>query len=184
MRAPGLRAFSTHPMREQQSVIQPGTPAPEFRLQSPAIGTASIQELVRGMRPALVVFFKMECPTCRLAFPFMERIWQRSQSGDGCGFLGIGQNSETEIQQFFERMGATFPWAPDSEPYEVSDRYGITNVPTLFLLDEHGVILRTAVGFSRPALELISQELLARVGVESQPLFAESDRGVPVLQPG
>ncbi|MBL8693583.1 MAG: TlpA family protein disulfide reductase [Planctomycetes bacterium] len=172
-------------MRDQQTVIQPGTPAPEFRLQSPAIGAASIQELVRGMRPALVVFFKTECPTCRLAFPFIERIWHRAQSGgEGCGFLGIGQNSELEIQQFFERMGATFPFAADSEPYEVSDRYGITNVPTLFLLDEHGVILRTAVGFSRPALEQISQEFLARVGVEAQPLFAESDRGVPVLQPG
>ncbi|HKE01412.1 MAG TPA: TlpA disulfide reductase family protein [Planctomycetota bacterium] len=167
--------------------LAPGSLLPDFDLPLVGGGRARSSDFVGRGRATLVVFFKTECPTCKLAFPFLQRIWERVRaSGDGAAsFLSIAQNRAEEIPAFFAGYGATFPVATEGEPYPVADACGITNVPTLFVADEHGVVLKTTVGFSRAELDAVVRELESRAGsATGASLFRESDSGVPVLQPG
>jgi peroxiredoxin len=167
-------------------MITVGSSCPTFDLPLVGGGRVRSQDLTKVGRPALVVLFKTECPTCRLAFPFLQRIWDRVRRlPEAAGFLAIAQNPPGEIPAFFAQYGATFPCATDVEPYPASNAFEITNVPSLFLLDEHGVIVRASVGFSRKEYDEIADELLAHAGAPRLgSLFSDVDAGVPVLQPG
>ena len=54
----------------------------------------------------VLAFFKISCPTCQLAFPFLERI---HSSGTGLEFTGISQDDDAATEQFLKRYGITFP---------------------------------------------------------------------------
>jgi peroxiredoxin len=167
-------------------MLNAGTPAPPFELTLVGGGRASASQLSADAKPSLLVFFKTECPTCRLAFPFLQRIWKRVEKAPHpAGFLAIAQNAPADIPGFMAGYGATFPVATESEPYATADRYEIANVPSIFLLDEHGVILQTAVGFARHEYDALAEELLSRAGAgKLGSLFTAADASVPVLQPG
>ncbi|MFN0205336.1 MAG: peroxiredoxin family protein [Planctomycetota bacterium] len=167
-------------------MIQPGSLAPDFKLPLVGGGFATRDLLIEGGRPGLLVFFKTECPTCRLAFPILQRMYSRVQSDSKLsGFLAIAQNSAAELPEFFVKYGAAFPVAHESDPYPVANAYQITNVPTIFLLEEHGVILRTAVGFNRNEFDTLTKEMLSRAGAPAgASLFTSADAGLPALQPG
>lgn len=167
-------------------MLEPGTLAPEFDLPLLSGGRATRRSLQQGDRAALVVFFKTECPTCRLAFPFLQRIAARvRRAPEPAGFLGIAQNGLGDLPEFLEKHRADFPVASEGDPWQASEAYGVTNVPSLFLLDEHGVILRASAGFSKSEFEEISAEILARSGAAGEaPLFTSADASVPALQPG
>lgn len=173
-------------MKLQNSSISPGDPAPDFKLPLLGGGFATRASLLEGGRAAMLVFFKLECPTCRLAFPFFQRIYARlASAGGGAGFLAVAQNSAAELPEFLAKYEATFPCAMDAEPWDVSYFYQITNVPTMFLLDGHGVILRTAVGFNKKELDIFCNELLSHAGAApAGSLFTDADAHLPQLQPG
>jgi peroxiredoxin len=172
-----LKTFAT--------LLAPGAPAAPFDLPLVGGGRIDLDSLLEGTRGALLVFFKTECPTCKLAFPFLQRIWERVPRSVGFGFLAIAQNAASELPGFLAHYGATFPVASESEPYAVSQAYRLTNVPTLFLIDERGIVQSSTVGFSREAYDSLLEATLARIGREpSGSLFTEADAGVPALQPG
>jgi peroxiredoxin len=173
-------------------MISPGSKARAFDLLLAASAgkRARLAELTANA-PVLVVFFKTECPTCKLAFPILERIWKRLRDVKGTGeMVAIAQNHPSEIPSFAKTYGATFPIATEDEPYEASNAYEVTNVPSLFLVDEHGVVLRTAVGFSRQELDALAKEFVARAAPPAagprpaDSLFTAADAGLPALQPG
>jgi len=169
------------------TALPPGVPAPAFDLPRLGGGRATLLDLVPGGRPAVLAFFKTECPTCKLAFPFLERMWRRFQAaGDGrIGFLAVAQNPLEELPAFLQGYGATFPVASELDPYAVSDAYGITNVPTIFTLDDRGVITRTSVGFARSELDAVTAEATELAGSrDAASIFGSADSGVPILQPG
>lgn len=173
-------------MKIQTSALEPGSAAPEFDLPLAGGGRASRTSVAGAGRSGLLIFFKTECPTCKLAFPYLQRIYARIRNlAEPPGFLAIAQNHAGELPEFLSKYDATFPVATELEPFAASYAYGITNVPSIFLIDEHGVVLKTVVGFNKKELESILRELLARSGAPAGgPLFTDADAGVPPMQPG
>lgn len=162
--------------------LEKGTRAPEFTLPSDDGKKAfALKGLLDG-KGAVLAFFKTECPTCQLEFPFVERI-AKTLAGTGVNLVGIGQNPGKEIGSFRKAFGVSFPIATDLAPYSVSAAYGLTTVPTLFLLDPKGTIRRTEIGFSKENLEGFLRDACALAGTKSPGLFRPSDE-VPALQPG
>jgi peroxiredoxin len=163
-----------------------GTAASPFDLPLVGGGRATLAEYRREGRAVLVVFFKTECPTCKLAFPILQRMWKRASAAEEpAGFLAIAQNAPGEIPGFCNNYGATFPVATEGDPYAVSNAYEVTNVPTLYIVDENGVIVRARMGFSRADYDELSADLTARGGKsDARSLFTASDSGLPLLQPG
>ena len=57
------------------AALEAGTQAPQFELPAMDGSRFSLQDaLTRG--PVVAAFFKISCPVCQYAFPFLERIYK------------------------------------------------------------------------------------------------------------
>jgi len=136
--------------------------------------------LERG--PVVAGFFKVSCPVCQFTFPFLERLYKR-YGGDGVTFLGISQDDARATQNFAKEYGVTFPLLLDENGYPVSNAYGLTNVPTIFLIDTGGAATVSSMGFDKKDLETIATHLAERKKISLTPLF-RPDEVVPANKPG
>ena len=163
------------------TALSAGSQAPEFTLAGVEGQTHSLRH--SGEKPALIVFFKNSCPTCMLTFPFLQRLFERLDQAP-LRFWGISQDSVGDTEAFGRQFGVSFPLLPDTAGYPVSNAYGLTHVPSLFLVEPDGTISRTTVGFSRADLESLAAEFGRRFRLPGiTPLFVASDE-VPAIKPG
>jgi peroxiredoxin len=163
------------------TALRPGSQAPEFSLAD--IDGRRVEFRHRDGLPALLIFFKNSCPTCMLAFPYLQRLFERVETAP-LRFLGISQDGVAETRLFGEQYGTTFPLLPDGKDYPVSSAFGLTNVPTLFLVEAGGGISWTSVGFSKADLEGLASELHRRFRIPGvTPLFVAAD-DAPEMKPG
>ena len=138
---------------KQRQILEAGAHAPEFQL--PALdGTAQSLAGILQRGPALLAFFKVSCPVCQFTFPFLERIHQ----GGGVQIVGISQDNVRETGEFNREFGVTFPTLLDnSGSYPVSNAFGISSVPSLFLIEPDGTISAQEQGFSKSRLEAVGR---------------------------
>ena len=144
------------------TALASGTKAPEFDLKTLDGKKFSLsEELARG--PVALVFFKVSCPTCQYAMPFLERLY-KSYKNKGVTLVGISQNDANETAAFCKDFGVTFPMLlDDTRTYPVSNAYGLTNVPTIFWIAEDGEIELSSVGWVKADFELINRKM-AEIG--------------------
>ena len=119
--------------------------APAFSLKNVDGSQVALAEALKK-GPALAAFFKVNCPTCQFTFPFLERLYETYRDSKFT-LLGISQNDATDTREFCKEFGIKFPMLVDGHGYPASNAYGITNVPTLFLISPEGKIQQTSVGF-------------------------------------
>jgi len=161
--------------------IVAGGTAPTFSLTGLDGKSYSLSSRLQ-LGPVVVVFFKISCPVCQFTLPFLERLYRR-YGGDGISFLGIGQDDARATKQFTEQHGVTFPVLLDESHYPVSNAYGLTNVPTLFLVEPSGKARLVGMGFDKKDLETIAAWLAEYKQIASAPLF-RPDEAVPAHKPG
>jgi peroxiredoxin len=148
----------------QRKLLPSGSRAPEFRLPFLAGGETTLGEiLARG--PALLAFFKISCPVCQLTFPFLERL----HAAGTLSVYGISQNSAADTREFNQEFGVTFPTLLDTEEsgFPASNGYGISSVPTLFLVERNGAVSQVIEGWNRKDMEglaTLSGAILFRPG--------------------
>lgn len=143
------------------AALPAGTKAPDISLPILGGGNFSLQEaLQKG--PVLAAFFKVSCPVCQYAFPYLERIYQSQKSAKAANatIIGVSQNDRTETAAFLKEYGVTFPsLIEDPNGYVVSNAYGLTNVPSLFLIAQDQQIEISSVGWVKQDIEDISRRL-------------------------
>lgn len=168
--------------QEQMTHIVAGNIAPGFSLKALDGKEYSLNALMeRG--PVVAAFFKISCPVCQFTFPFLERLYKR-YGGDGVTFLGISQDDARDTKDFAKEYGVTFPILIDDEDgYAVSNAYGLTNVPTIFLIETDGTVKVSCMGFDKKDLETIAAELAQRKKISMVPLF-RPDEVIPANKPG
>ena len=167
--------------KDDMTHIVAGNTAPEFSLKSLEQKQYSLHSLLeRG--PVVAAFFKISCPVCQFTFPFLERLHQRYGSG-GATFLGISQDDARATKSFASEYGVTFPVVLDDDRYLVSNAYGLTNVPTIFLIETEGKINVSSMGFDKKDLETIAGQLAERKKIALTPLF-RPDEVIPANKPG
>jgi len=167
--------------QDDMTHIVAGNTAPEFSLKSLDQKEQSLSALLeRG--PVVAAFFKISCPVCQFTFPFLERLHQRYGTS-GATFLGISQDDARATKSFASEYGVTFPLVLDTDGYPVSNGYGLTNVPTIFLIQPDGKVKVSSMGFDKKDLEAIAGELAERRKMALTPLF-RSDEVVPANKPG
>ncbi len=103
--------------------------------------------------------------------------------GDNFTFWAISQNDAEDTRSFAEKYGVKFPALLDEKGYPASNQFGLTNVPTMFLIGQDGTIQVTSVGFSKPDLEQIAAAAARATGKPAVPLF-KSGEAVPEYKPG
>jgi peroxiredoxin len=162
--------------------IVAGNTAPKFSLKSLDNKDYSLNTLMeRG--PVVAAFFKISCPVCQFTFPFLERL-HKHYGGEGATFLGISQDDLKASQKFAKEYGITFPvLLDDANGYVVSSAYGLTSVPTIFLIDSDGTVKVSSMGFDKKDLETIAAYLAERKKISLAPVF-HPEEVVPANKPG
>jgi peroxiredoxin len=163
------------------TTIEVGHPAPGFSLKALDGKEYSLGSLLeRG--PVVLAFFKISCPVCQFTFPFLQRLFERYGS-TSISFLGISQNDARSTKEFNQEYGVKFPTLIDEDGYPVSNAYGLTTVPTIFLVAPDGRVKVQCMGFSKGDLEKIAHELAQHRALKAVPLFTASEV-VPDYKPG
>lgn len=167
--------------KDDMTHIVAGNTAPEFSLKSLDQRQYALRSLLeRG--PVVAAFFKISCPVCQFTFPFLERLHQQYGSG-GATFLGISQDDARATKSFASEYGVTFPVVLDEDGYPVSNAYGLTNVPTIFLIETDRKVKVSSMGFDKKDLETIATQLAERQKIGLTPLF-RPDEVIPANKPG
>jgi peroxiredoxin len=166
---------------EEMTHIVAGNMAPVFSLKALDGQGYSLGHLMKK-GPVVLAFFKVSCPVCQFTFPFLERLHQRYGSV-GVTFLGISQDDAAATNKFAGTHGVTFPMLLDDSGYPVSNGYGLTNVPTIFLIETDGTVRVSCMGFDKKDLETIATELSEHHKIPSAALFLPTER-VPDHKPG
>jgi peroxiredoxin len=156
------------------AALTPGTSAPDFTLKNTDGKQFSLREaLAHG--PVVAAFFKISCPVCQYALPFLERIY-KSYGHKNVTIVGISQNEKKDTLAFMKEYGVTFPvLLDDTNTYPVSNAYGLTNVPTIFWIAQDGDIEISSVGWVRKEIEDINRRAAEASGDGRQPIFHAGD---------
>ena len=141
--------------------LSAGTPAPAFALPDTSGQQRSLAEALKK-GPVLLAFFKVSCPVCQFTLPFLERIYQQIKGRGDVQLWGVAQDDAEDTRDFARQYACTFPMLTDVEPYPVSNQYGLTVVPTLFLVQPDGKIQLSSVGFARSDIETVAAEFSRR----------------------
>jgi peroxiredoxin len=160
--------------------ILAGNTAPHLSLKALDGKQYSLDSLLaRG--PLVLAFFKISCPVCQFTFPFLQRIAEGS-AGKGASVVGISQDNARDTKEFNDEYGIMFPTLLDDPAYSASNAYGLTNVPTIFLIAPDGTVKVSLMGFDKAGLEKIASEL-SQQKIAAAPLF-RPDEIVPAYKPG
>jgi peroxiredoxin len=140
------------------AALREGTKAPDFSLPLIAGGMFSLQEaLKRGS--VMAAFFKASCPVCQYAFPFFERL-EKAYGSAKAAMVGISQDNKIDTAAFVRQYGITFPvLLDDPAGHVVSNAYGLTTVPTWFIIAQNGEIMLSSVGWARTDVEDLNRRM-------------------------
>jgi peroxiredoxin len=161
--------------------LSAGAKAPAFELPSTNGKKSALADALKK-GPVVAAFFKVSCPTCQFTAPFLERLHE-TYGGAKFTLWGISQDDARDTRDFCQEFEVEFPALIDETGYPVSNQYGITTVPTVFLITPDGKIQESCVGFSKKDLEKIA---VAAASATSTPptAFFKPGEVIPDFKPG
>lgn len=164
------------------AALSTGRLAPDFTLPVIDGKQFSLKDaLTRG--PVLAAFFKISCPVCQFAVPFLERIY-KAYGRRNVTIIGVSQNNKKETASFLKQYGLTFPvLLDDTDTYPVSNAYGLTNVPSIFWIAQDGEIEISSVGWIRKDIDEINRKAATTSGEPLHPVF-HTGEDVPDFRAG
>jgi peroxiredoxin len=156
--------------------LEAGVSAPDIKLPS-LNGHEFSLEQARKRGPVVVAFFKVNCPICQLAFPYLERLYKAYSGSGEFTLIGISQNDAADTKDFNRKFGVTFPTLlDDGRKYPASNAYGLTNVPSIFLISPNGEVEFSSVGWSKRDFEQLNRKLAEISGTSPAPLFKPGEQ--------
>jgi len=163
--------------------LEAGVIAPQIKLTSLEGQEFSLEE-ARRKGPVVLAFFKVSCPVCQLAFPYLERIYKAYGPSGKFTLAGVSQDNARDTQAFNRQFGVSFPvLLDDPGKYAASNAYGLTNVPSIFLISAAGDIELSTVGWSKPETEELGRRLAVASGLPPARIISPSER-VAEFKPG
>lgn len=144
--------------KENETLVA-GQRAPDFRLAGLDNGEHTLAELLKT-GPVFLAFFKVSCPTCQYTLPFLERMYRGLGPGATSMFT-VSQDDADATREFNREFRLTMPALLDSarNGYPASNAYGLSYVPSMFLIQPDGTIAWSLVGFHKKELEALGAKL-------------------------
>ena len=137
----------------QGELLRAGCRAPDFtlaRLKDGLVkGSAELGKMIAD-GPVLLAFFKSSCPVCQMTLPLLDRV-HRGRKAGSFEVFGVSQDDAETTREFAGEFGLSFPMLLDTEEngYPASNAFGISHVPSLFLVDRSGKIAWSTEGFHK-----------------------------------
>jgi peroxiredoxin len=129
--------------------------APDFALPSIDGKTVTLSQL-RG-KVVLLDFWATWCAPCRMAIPHLNNLYKthRERALEIIG-LSLDKGSPEMLKRFSASMAIEYTIVMADE--KVLDDYGISTIPSTYLIDRDGSITNKWVGFSQNLMSTISAE--------------------------
>ena len=162
-------------------MIKTGNTAQAFALQGTDGQKHNLDE-IKAKGTGFFAFFKVTCPTCQYTLPFLERIYQKVKAAD-IPFWGIVQDPLDKAREFARQYNTTFPILIDDRPHLTSKIYGISIVPTWYLVDGNLKVLAVGESWVKKEYVNLATLLAEKTGVEIVGLFSPEENIVE-LKPG
>jgi thiol-disulfide isomerase/thioredoxin len=121
---------------------------------------------LRG-RVVIVDFWATWCMACRMSAPKLTS-WQAKFGAQGLHVIGITDDPVEEASQGVQTFGMRYAAVASDESYATQRAFGVRALPTVFVIDKHGVIRDVSVGFD-PRKEAQMEALLRRLLAEPGP---------------
>lgn len=136
--------------------------APDFALPSIDGKTVTLSQL-RG-KVVLLDFWATWCSPCRLAIPHLNNLYKthRERELEIIG-LSLDKGSPEMLKRFSVSMAIEYTIVMADD--KVAKDYGISPIPTTYLIDRDGSITNKWVGFS--------QNLMSTISAETEKLLSE-----------
>lgn len=140
------------------AALTAGTKAPDFELRTIDGKPFGLRDEV-ARRPVVLAFFKVSCPVCQYAFPFLERLF-KAYGNKNVALVGVSQDDAKATSAFMKDFGVTFPvLLDDPRLFAASNAYGLTNVPSVFWIGQDGDIEVSSVGWVKADFEEIGRKM-------------------------
>ncbi len=130
--------------------------------------------------PALVAFFKTDCPACHLALRSLDFL--ASELDGRAPIVAVSQDGATPTRDLARSIDVKMTMRFDAG-LAASQAYELEAVPAVFLVDGSGVIADSSQGFDKADLNRLAAALARLAGVDEPPPLAADD-GTPSFQPG
>jgi thiol-disulfide isomerase/thioredoxin len=112
---------------------------------------ANLQDWLAAHRGQVVMvhFWATWCPVCKASEDNTERLRQTTPGGRGWPMVSVAMQSGTgsEIERHLQRQGLAWPTVPDPAA-NVAKAWGVSAVPTTFLLSPQGQIVGVSAGYT------------------------------------
>jgi len=143
----------------ENETLTAGQRAPDFRLADLAGGSEKTLNELLAAGPVLLAFFKVSCPTCQYTLPFLDRIHRGAKGATR--LFAVSQDDAESTREFHQEFGITMPTLLDSARfgYPASNAYGLSHVPSMFLIERDGTISWSLIGFNRKELAALGEKL-------------------------
>ena len=128
-------------------LLKPGTPAPDFKLQTPDGKTLQFSDFAKG-KYVVIDFWASWCPDCRKDMPEVIRMYNKWHKM-GVEFLGV--SFDTDKQKWTDYIAQSgVPYTQVSEmkrmnQSEVAKAYGVRWIPSIYLIGPDGKVLVSTV---------------------------------------
>ncbi len=152
-------------------MLTTGDRAPTFLLPDIDSGER-VSNPWEGAGPAVLAFFKATCPVCQMVAPKVDAL-----ARSGARVVAIGEDPVPTLAAYRTSHGQDVPTLSEPAPYRVSGAYGLTTVPTIFLVDGDGVVRDAVAGWDRDGWNRLA------VAAGGAPVSAAGD-GLPPFRPG
>lgn len=130
--------------QKKRPVLKRGEPIPEISLMSTSSEMLSIPTDVQG-RITMLLFWSQGCTYCKKEMPLIEPIYQK-YADRGFAFVAIQVGPDMQAAKRFKSdLSITFPVVVD-EDARVKGLYGVSAVPTMYVLDEKGLLKERILG--------------------------------------
>jgi peroxiredoxin len=135
---------------------QLGTMAPAFSLVD-VYGRGLSLEQFKG-KVVFLDFWAPWCIPCRQELPELDNLYKKFKK-DGLEVIGISVDpSEKNTAAFLQKVPVGIHTVIDKKN-EVSDAYGVTSLPTGFIIGKDGIVRYQHQGFDKAFLSLYEKEI-------------------------
>lgn len=146
-----------------QRDVGAGSPAPAFSLRNLSGDSVTLEQF--GGRLVLLDFWATWCPPCRQAIPELVNLHEKYEDR-GLAIVGISMDdprmaSDEYLRIFKEKMNINYTiLRADERTVRAYFPDGRTAIPTLYIIDQEGVIQGKVVGYQPGVVERAVVELL------------------------
>ena len=127
----------------EKNQVQVGDQAPDFVLEDMEGNKVQLSDL-KG-KGVFLNFWGTWCKPCEQEMPYMESRYIHYKNLDvEILAVNVGE-SGVAIESFVKKHGLTFPVLKDKDQ-AVTEAYDITPIPTSFLIDKNGKVLKVITG--------------------------------------